>query len=129
MELRQLESFSKIARFLSFRRAAGELGVTQPALTQQVMHLERELGLAELILYAPAACSYEITSTRYALPRFWSRRLARMLRSSPSALSGGRSAGFSSRCRRAFKASITGSVASPASRTARSARLIARLAE
>src|SRR5689334_11295280 len=45
MELRQLESFSKIARLLSFRRAAGEMGVTQPALTQQVMHLERELGV------------------------------------------------------------------------------------
>ena len=45
MDLRQLEYFAAVARHRNFTRAAEELYVTQPALSQQVRRLERELGL------------------------------------------------------------------------------------
>lgn len=48
MELRQLQYFAAVARHKHFTRAAEELYVTQPALSQQVRRLEAELGLALL---------------------------------------------------------------------------------
>ncbi|HTZ55514.1 MAG TPA: LysR family transcriptional regulator [Candidatus Acidoferrum sp.] len=45
MELRQLRSAVTIARRLSFTAAADELTVAQPALSQQIAALERELGV------------------------------------------------------------------------------------
>jgi LysR family transcriptional regulator, transcription activator of glutamate synthase operon len=45
MELRQLRSALAIARRLSFTAAAEELSVAQPALSQQIAALERELGV------------------------------------------------------------------------------------
>jgi DNA-binding transcriptional LysR family regulator len=48
MELRQLQYFAAVARHGHFTRAAEELYVTQPALSQQVRRLEAELGLALL---------------------------------------------------------------------------------
>jgi LysR family transcriptional regulator, transcription activator of glutamate synthase operon len=45
MELRQLRSTLAIARRLSFTAAAEELSVAQPALSQQIAALERELGV------------------------------------------------------------------------------------
>jgi DNA-binding transcriptional LysR family regulator len=48
MELRQLQYFAAVARHRSFTRAAAELYVTQPALSQQIRRLEAELGLALL---------------------------------------------------------------------------------
>ena len=45
MDLRQLEYFAAVARHRHFTRAAEELYVTQPALSQQVRRLEREIGL------------------------------------------------------------------------------------
>jgi DNA-binding transcriptional LysR family regulator len=45
VDLRQLEYFAAVARNRNFTRAAEELYVTQPALSQQVRRLERELGL------------------------------------------------------------------------------------
>jgi DNA-binding transcriptional LysR family regulator len=48
MELRQLQYFAAVARHRHFTRAAQELYVTQPALSQQVRRLEAELGLALL---------------------------------------------------------------------------------
>lgn len=48
MELRELEYFAAIARLRSFRRAADELRVAQPTLSQQIKKLERELGVSLL---------------------------------------------------------------------------------
>src|SRR5258707_11289053 len=48
MELRQVHYFVIVAQHLSFTHAAEELGVAQPALSQQIRGLERELGVTLL---------------------------------------------------------------------------------
>ncbi|WP_050897313.1 LysR family transcriptional regulator, partial [Patulibacter medicamentivorans] len=48
MELRQLQYFAAVARHRHVTRAAEALHVTQPALSQQIRRLERELGVALL---------------------------------------------------------------------------------
>jgi DNA-binding transcriptional LysR family regulator len=45
LTLRQLECFQAVARELHFTRAAEVLRIAQPALSQQVRKLERQLGL------------------------------------------------------------------------------------
>mgnify|MGYP001087311499 CR=1 FL=1 len=48
MRLRQLEYVTAVARFGSFRRAAEELHISQPALSETVRNLEREFGVSIL---------------------------------------------------------------------------------
>jgi DNA-binding transcriptional LysR family regulator len=45
LELKHLTSFVAVADRLSFVRAAGDLHLSQPALTAQIKHLEEELGV------------------------------------------------------------------------------------
>lgn len=45
MRLRQLEYVTAVARFGSFRQAAEELHISQPALSETVRNLEREFGV------------------------------------------------------------------------------------
>ena len=44
MELDQLRYFVKVAELGSFTRAAEDLIVSQPTISQQIINLERELG-------------------------------------------------------------------------------------
>src|ERR671939_390956 len=46
LEPRRLLTFREVARRASFSRAAEALSLTQPAVSQQVAALEREIGLA-----------------------------------------------------------------------------------
>jgi DNA-binding transcriptional LysR family regulator len=45
LNLTQLATFARVARERSFTRAAAELHLTQPAVTQQIRALERDLGV------------------------------------------------------------------------------------
>ncbi len=45
MELRQLEYFEAVCRLQNFTRAAGELHVAQPSITNAIQKLEEELGV------------------------------------------------------------------------------------
>ena len=46
LTLRQLKVFESVARHLNYTRAAGELHLTQPAVSMQVKQLEESLGVA-----------------------------------------------------------------------------------
>ena len=48
MDVRSLECFAAVAEDLHFRRAAGRLNMTQPALSARIQALEAEIGVALL---------------------------------------------------------------------------------
>jgi len=48
MELKQLQRFVAVAQALNYRRAAAQLGITQPPLTRSIRELERTLGVTLL---------------------------------------------------------------------------------
>jgi DNA-binding transcriptional LysR family regulator len=56
VDIRGLESFAVVAEELHFTRAAQRLSVSQPALSQQVARLERQLGV-QLFTRSPGAIS------------------------------------------------------------------------
>src|SRR6478735_724938 len=58
MDLQQLRSFAAVARHAHFTRAAEELHIGQPAVSQHVRRLESELGVE---LLARTSRSVEIT--------------------------------------------------------------------
>ena len=67
MDLRQLRSFAAVARHRSFSRAAAELYIGQPAVSQHVRRLEDEVGLE---LLRRTTRSVELTDAgRLFLPR------------------------------------------------------------
>jgi DNA-binding transcriptional LysR family regulator len=56
VDIRWLESFAVVAEELHFTRAAQRLSVSQPALSQQIARLERQLGV-QLFTRAPGVVS------------------------------------------------------------------------
>lgn len=67
MNLRHLECFIAVAHHLSFTRAAAELGIAQPPLSQHVRRLEAEFGVA---LFVRTNRRVELTDVgRAFLPR------------------------------------------------------------
>lgn len=73
MELRQLRYFLAIARHLHFTRAAAELFVAQPALSQQIKLLEREVGVE---LFDRTGRRVRLTTAGAAF-RVWAERILR----------------------------------------------------
>jgi DNA-binding transcriptional LysR family regulator len=73
MELFQLRSFLRVAEAGSFTRAAEELYLTQPAVTQHVRALERELGVP---LFDRTGRGAQLTPAGQALSRYARRSLA-----------------------------------------------------
>ncbi|MFO0679300.1 MAG: LysR family transcriptional regulator [Polyangiaceae bacterium] len=107
----KLDAFHAVARHLHFSRAAKELGVTQPALSQRIKLLEDELGQR---LFVRNASGVTITETGTRLLRYCQTRaslegeLLRDLGVGPSKGLGGtlRIAGYSSVMRSAVLPSI-----------------------
>src|SRR3954468_23528756 len=64
VELRQIEYFVAVAEHLHFGRAAEALSIGQPAVSQQLARLERELGV-ELIDRTPRTARLTAAGARF----------------------------------------------------------------
>ncbi|MEO3808240.1 LysR family transcriptional regulator [Sphaerisporangium sp. B11E5] len=62
--LRDIECFARVARHLGFSRAAAELGMSQPAVSQAVARLERQLGV---VLFERTSRAVRLTPAGAAL--------------------------------------------------------------
>src|SRR5689334_20031179 len=66
MNLRHLRYFAGVAQAGSFRKAAEQLRVAQPALTRQIAALEKELGVA---LFEPDSRRRKLSAAGRVLAR------------------------------------------------------------
>lgn len=64
MEVRQLRTFLAVSRSLSFTRAAADLDVAQPAVSQSIARLEAEVGET---LFRRSRAGVRLTAAGYAL--------------------------------------------------------------
>ena len=87
MELRQIRFVVAVAETLSFRRAGEQLDVGQPAVSQQVARLERELGVR---LFDRTSRTVEITEAGQRFLPEARAVLAAVDRARASATGGGR---------------------------------------
>ena len=79
--LRQMKVFAAVARNLSFTRAARELHLTQPAVSQQVKLLEEEVGLP---LFEKIAGKIQLAPAGVELLRYASQTIELMREASES---------------------------------------------
>ena len=68
MELQQLRYFDEVARTQHVTNSAKKLNVAQPALTQSIRRLERELGVT---LFERVGRNVRLTRFRSASRRCW----------------------------------------------------------
>jgi LysR family nitrogen assimilation transcriptional regulator len=85
MEIRQLRYFVRIADLGSFSRAAGALHVAQPALSQQMGQLERELGE---LLFTRRSSGVELTEPGKVFYRHAQRVLKQLAQIAPAVKAG-----------------------------------------
>jgi LysR family nitrogen assimilation transcriptional regulator len=85
MEIRQLRYFVRIADLGSFSRAAGALHVAQPALSQQMGQLERELGEQ---LFTRRSTGVELTQPGHVFYRHAQRVLKQLAQIAPAVKAG-----------------------------------------
>jgi DNA-binding transcriptional LysR family regulator len=82
MEIRHIEAFLAIADELHFGRAAARLHLTQPALSQQLKRLERELGIE---LVSRSSRTVSLTSAGHAFRADARRIIEEMSRAADTA--------------------------------------------